>query len=61
MIFIEVEDVATFYNDLSALELTSKYKGVKLSPIREQDWGSECYLHDPSGLLWHFGAFKPEK
>ena len=21
------------------------------------DWGRECFLHDPSGILWHFGAF----
>tara|TARA_R110000868_G_scaffold157599_1_gene384976 strand:- start:10916 stop:11281 length:366 start_codon:yes stop_codon:yes gene_type:complete len=58
MIFMEVEDVKQFYDELSALDLPSKYKGVKLISIREQDWGSECFLHDPSGVLWHFGAFK---
>ncbi|WP_367774139.1 glyoxalase [Flavobacterium sp. WC2421] len=61
MIFMEVEDVPQFYNNLLALDLTAKYIGVKLIPIREQLWGSECYLHDPSGILWHFGAFKAEK
>jgi len=20
-------------------------------------WGKECFLHDPSGILWHFGEF----
>lgn len=61
MIFMEVEDVPKFYNNLLALNLPAKYIGVKLIPIREQLWGSECYLHDPSGVLWHFGAFKAEK
>ena len=57
MVFLEVEDVARFWNELSALNLTSKYEGVKLIPIRVNDWGRECFLHDPSGILWHFGEF----
>ena len=57
MIFLEVEDVHRHWKELLALDLTSKYAGVKLSPIREYDWGSECFMHDPSGILWHFGAF----
>lgn len=58
MIFLEVEDVSRYWNELLALDLTSKYKGVKLVPVRELDWGRECFLHDPSGILWHFGEFK---
>ena len=57
MIFLEVEDVHRFWKELLALDLTSKYEGVKLIPIREYDWGRECFMHDPSGILWHFGAF----
>ena len=57
MIFLEVDDVGRYWNELSALNLTTKYKGVKLKPIREEDWGRECFLHDPSGILWHFGEF----
>ena len=57
MIFMEVDDVNRFYNELSALDLTTKYK-VKLSPIKYEDWGNECFLHDPAGNLWHFGQFK---
>ena len=57
MIFLEVDDVGRYWNELSALNLTTKYKGVKLTPIREEDWGRECFLHDPSGILWHFGEF----
>jgi catechol 2,3-dioxygenase-like lactoylglutathione lyase family enzyme len=57
MIFLEVDDVARFWNELLALDLTTKYKNVKLTPIRVNDWGRECFLHDPSGILWHFGEF----
>ena len=57
MIFMEVEDVKRFWNALQALKLPAKYVDVKLAPVRELDWGKECFLHDPSGILWHFGAF----
>ena len=57
MIFLEVDDVSRYWNELQALDLTAKYKGVRLTPIREYDWGRECFLHDPSGILWHFGEF----
>ena len=57
MIFLEVEDVGRYWKELLALDLTSKYKGIKLIPIHEYDWGRECYMHDPSGILWHIGEF----
>lgn len=57
MIFLQVEDVELYWNELLALDLTTKYKEAKLTPIRTYDWGKECYLHDPSGILWHFGEF----
>lgn len=57
MVFMEVENVTRFWNELLELELTVKYKNVKLVPVRELDWGKECFLHDPSGILWHFGEF----
>jgi hypothetical protein len=57
MLFIEVTDVQQCYQDLKALDLPSKFKGVRLTPIREEPWGKECFLHDPSGILWHFGSF----
>ncbi|MBB4801959.1 hypothetical protein HNP37_002020 [Flavobacterium nitrogenifigens] len=58
MIFVEVEDVESYYSKLLALNLPEKFEGAKLTPIRYLDWGSECFLHDPSGVLWHFGKFK---
>jgi len=57
MIFIEVEDTEEYYLELSALNLPQKYPSAKLSPIKTMDWGKECFLHDPSGILWHFGEF----
>jgi catechol 2,3-dioxygenase-like lactoylglutathione lyase family enzyme len=57
MIFLEVEDVERFWKELVALDLTTKYEGVKLTPIRTEDWGKECFVHDPSGILWHIGEF----
>jgi len=57
MVFIEVEDVDKFWDDLVTLNLPEKYKRVKLTPVRRFDWGKECYVHDPSGILWHFGEF----
>ncbi|MBS1600685.1 MAG: glyoxalase [Bacteroidetes bacterium] len=57
MIFLEVDDVSRHWNELVALDLPSKYEKVKLTSIKTYDWGRECFLHDPSGILWHFGEF----
>ncbi len=57
MVFLEVDDVQRYYDDLLALSLPAKYKGVRLTPIKNYAWGRECFLHDPSGILWHFGQF----
>lgn len=57
MIFMEVPNVDQFFAELHTLNLETKYKGVKLKPVQELNWGRECFLHDPSGILWHFGEF----
>jgi catechol 2,3-dioxygenase-like lactoylglutathione lyase family enzyme len=57
MIFMEVDGVKRFWQELLALELPAKYAHVRLTPVRELPWGRECFLHDPSGILWHFGEF----
>ena len=57
MVFLEVDDVDRFWNELVALDLPSKYEKVRVTPIHRNDWGNECFLHDPSGILWHFGEF----
>lgn len=58
MVFMEVKDIEQFYSDLLALDLPSRYENVRIKPIVYLDWGSECFVHDPSGVLWHFGEFK---
>lgn len=57
MVFLEVDDVARYWKELNALGLHEKYHLVRLTPIVDYDWGRECFMHDPSGVLWHFGEF----
>ncbi|MBG9377698.1 glyoxalase [Panacibacter sp. DH6] len=57
MIFVEVEDADAYYQRLSTLNLPDRYEGARLTPVKHYDWGKECFLHDPSGILWHFGQF----
>lgn len=57
MVFMEVEDTYAFFDMLTGLNLPEKYESVKVLPVREMDWGRECFVHDPSGVLWHFGEF----
>ena len=54
---MEVENVQEFYDELIKLELPSKYETIKIVPVKVLDWGKECFVHDPSGVLWHFGEF----
>ena len=61
MVFMEVEDVGRFWEELLALNLTSKYDHVKLTPIRQYDWGQESFVHDTYGILWNFGEITQEK
>jgi len=58
MVFMEVDQVERFWEELLALNLPDKYEKVRLTPVKILDWGKECFVHDPSGVLWHFGEFK---
>lgn len=58
MIFVEVENVDDYWTELLSLNLTDKYPLVRLVPPKILDWGKEFFVHDPSGILWHFGSFK---
>lgn len=60
MVFLEVDHLEDHLKAVKALGLTEKYKNVRLSQIVHNDWGSEFFLHDPSGILWHFGTFNPK-
>ena len=57
MLFLEVANVAEFWEYLQSLNLSEKYPKVRLTPIKEYEWGRECFVHDPSGVLWHIGEF----
>lgn len=57
VVFLEVQNMDKCHSDLQALKLHEKFQGVKLSPLMSKEWGRECFLHDPSGALWHFGEF----
>ena len=57
MIFLEIDDVDRYWDELQNLALDKKYKKVRLTSIKKHDWGRECFMHDPSGILWHFGEF----
>ena len=57
MVFLEVENVDHYWNQLLALGLTALYPSVKLVPVKTHAWGRECFLHDPAGILWHIGEF----
>lgn len=59
MLFLEVTEVKIALKELKAKSLEQRYPGVRLSEIHNQDWGSEFFLHDPAGVLWHIGSFKP--
>jgi len=58
MIFLEVEDVEECERELLSKNLTNNFRGVRISKIKNDDWGREIFVHDPSGVLWHFGQFK---
>lgn len=57
MVFMEVENTDEFFQEIRSLNLTEKYESVKVSPVQTLPWGKECFVHDPSGVLWHFGEF----
>lgn len=58
MLFLEVDNLAAFQEDLLSRKLTDKFENVRISEIKKETWGRELFLHDPSGMLWHFGEFK---
>jgi len=57
MVFLEVDNVDTCAAELLAKGLHDKYKNVRFTKIKDYEWGREIFMHDPSGVLWHFGEF----
>ncbi|PSR53849.1 glyoxalase [Adhaeribacter arboris] len=57
MVFLEVDDIEKCAEDLLRKDLQSKYQEVKFTEIKQFEWGRELFMHDPAGVLWHFGEF----
>lgn len=58
MLFLEVDDLDECKKELAKKKLGIQFKNVRFSKIRNESWGRELFMHDPSGILWHFGEFK---
>ena len=58
MIFLEVENLDICRKDLMDKNLPTQFKNVRFSNIKNESWGRELFMHDPSGVLWHFGEFR---
>ncbi len=51
MLFVEVNNVEQYHKELDNLGLHRKYINVRLTSIKTDTWGKECFLHDPSIVL----------
>jgi hypothetical protein len=60
MLFLEVDDVVATREQLLALNLPARYPVASINAIRHENWGDAFALIDPSGVLWHIGAFRKE-
>lgn len=58
MLFLEVNNLSDYLQQLQALNLPHHFPEVRLSQIQTENWGQQFFLHDPSGILWHVGVFQ---
>ncbi len=56
MVFLEVEDLDGTLRAIVDCGVVDRF-GARVSEIKDNDWGREFFLHDPSGILWHVGKF----
>lgn len=61
MVILSINNIDMCWENLVAKNLENKYEGVKLIPIRNFEWGRECFVHDPSGVLLHFCEFNNKR
>lgn len=57
MVFVEVDDIESCEKELLELGLHHRYKHVRFTEIKTFDHGRQVFMHDPSGVLWHFCEF----
>jgi hypothetical protein len=53
MLVYEVDDLDLYWSELAALDLPSRYPGVRLRPPVDFPWGRELHIVDPAGVCWH--------
>lgn len=58
MLFFEVADVDAHFEAFKKLQLKDKFPSITCSQMVKNDWGDEYFVHDPAGVLLHFGSFK---
>lgn len=58
MLLLEVEDIEQCQKDLLDRNLQNRFKKVRFTEIKDFDYGRELFMHDPSGILWHFCQFE---
>lgn len=54
MVFLDVPNLVHLKSKLRSLKIEDNYSNVKISETKLYDWGNEFFMHDPSGVLWHF-------
>lgn len=55
MLFLMVEELEQLWEELQALDLVNRYKGIRWKEPTDYEWGlREIHLIDPAGILWHF-------
>ena len=57
MMFVEVENCDDWWIYMEDLNLKEEFPTVKSIPPKSEEWGRECMLIDPTGILWHFGEY----
>ena len=50
MIFLEEDNLEKCELDLKERHLEETFAGVRISSIKNNDWGRELFMHDPSGV-----------
>ena len=58
MAFLEIDNLDEYWKELRGKKLDKRFKNVKYIDPKEFEWGSEGFVYDPSGILWHVGSFK---
>lgn len=53
MVTFEVDDLDTYWSELTSKDLEGAFPGIKLGPPELFPWGREFHIIDPGGVCWH--------